>query len=465
MPKDSKRPASMRRRDLIRKLAGGAAAALVGSKAGAQTASAPPLNTNSAPSALKITDIRACTIAANYDYPIIRIDTNQGVYGLGEVFAAGYKGSALMLKPFIVGKNPLQIGPLLARIRKSAGQGFWHSGYGAIDLALHDIAGKVYGVPAWRLLGDKIRDRILIYCDTPGSVDPKVYANKVLRRKQMGFRFIKMDLYTRLVRNRPGAVDMNGVATEDGLKYLCEYLAAARDVVGKDFLLAADHFGRLRLKDCIRYARAFEPYNLAWAEDMLPNPDVPGSTTTWRDYKELKESTTTPILAGEQWFGLQEAFKDMIDNRALDIIHPDYVASGGMREIKLIADYAEANGIPTAIHMPGSPIGQIAMAHLCATLGNFVACEHHAADMPWWQDLITGVEKPIIRDGYVTVPDKPGLGIELNEDVVKQHLRYPGYFEPTPEFDNYITTPWMPAPGPWPHLDEHGNLVNTMSEN
>src|SRR5512141_2666050 len=100
----------------------------------AQTNPAAPVNRYSAPSSLKITDIRACTVAANYDYPIIRIDTDQGVYGLGEVFAAGYKGSALMLKPFLVGRNPLQIGQVLGRIRKSAGQGFWHTGYGAIDL-------------------------------------------------------------------------------------------------------------------------------------------------------------------------------------------------------------------------------------------------------------------------------------------------------------------------------------------
>ena len=204
----------------------------------------------------------------------------------------------------------------------------WNTGYGAIDLALHDIAGKVYGVPAWRLLGDKNRERIRVYCDTPGSNDPKVYAEKVLRRKNMGFTVIKMDLYTRLVANKPGAVDMSGAATDDGLKYLCEYIQAARELVGHGFPLAADHFGKLTVKDCIRYARAFEPHNLAWAEDFLPNPDVAGVTTTWKDYKELKEATTTPILAGEQFFGLQEGFKDMIDNRALDIIHPDYVASG-----------------------------------------------------------------------------------------------------------------------------------------
>ena len=455
----------MSRRKMLRYAAGGVALASAlkfGERtSGAQTRKTVPLNKNSAPSDLKITDMRACTVAANYDYPIIRIDTNQGVYGLSEVFAAGFKGSALMLKPFIVGKNPLEISSILRRIRNSAGQGFWHTGYGAIDLALHDIAGKVYGVPVWRLLGDKLRDRIRIYCDTPGSVDPKIYAEKVLRRKKEGFTFIKMDLYTRLVRNRPGAIDSaSGAATDDGLKYLCEYFQAARDLVGHDFPLASDHFGRLSVKDCIRYARAFEPYNLSWAEDFIPNCWI-----NWRGFKEIRDNTTTPILTGEQAFGLEEGFKDLIDNRAVDIIHPDYVASGGFREIKRIADYAGANGIPTAIHHPGSPIGQIAMAHLSATLSDFVACEHHAADMPWWQDLVTGPPKPIINNGYVAVPDTPGLGVELNDDVVREHLRYPGYFEPTPEYDQYITTPYMPAPGPWPHLDEEGKLVNTRDAN
>ncbi len=459
MLRNGKRPASMSRRDLFHRLAGGAAAlSLTQQISSAQSGGARGINRNSAPSALKITDIRACTVAANFDYPIIRIDTNQGVYGLGEVFAAGYKGSALMLKPFIVGRDPLQISSVLSRIRNSAGQGFWHTGYGAIDLALHDIAGKVYGVPAWRLLGDKVRDRIRIYCDTPPSMDVKVFAEKVMRRKKMGFTFIKMDLGTQLVASRPGAV-MNGVCTDDGLKYLCEYLQATRDLVGHNFPLSADHFGQLTVKDCIRYARAFEPYNLSWAEDLLPSPWL-----NWKGYKQIKEATTTPVLTGEQSFGLREGFKDLIDNQAVDIIHPDYVASGGLREIKLIADYAAANEIPTAIHQPGSPIGQIAMAHLAATLSDFVACEHHAADMPWWQDLVTGVEKPIIKDGYVTVPDKPGLGVELNEAVIKEHLRYPGYFEPTPEFDHYITTPWMTYPGPWPHLDENGKMVNTAVE-
>ena len=149
----------------------GAAVVVPGLQGGAQTAgtkdsSASPVNKNSAPSGLKITDMRACTVAANYDYPIIRVDTNQGVYGLGEVRDAGVKGIALILKAHILGKNPLEIESILSSIRQFAGQGRMGGGYSAVDMALHDIAGKVYGVPAWRLLGTRYRDRIRIYCGT-----------------------------------------------------------------------------------------------------------------------------------------------------------------------------------------------------------------------------------------------------------------------------------------------------------
>src|SRR6266542_6037921 len=160
------------------------------------------INTNSRPSDLKITDMRIAVVASNYDYPIIRIDTNQGVYGLGEVRDAGREGTALVLKPHLIGKNPLSIEPILDGIRNFANQQRMGGGYSAIDMALHDIAGKVYGVPAWRLVGSKYRDRIRIYCDTTESKDPKDYADHFKGRKAQGFTFFKMDLGTRLVADR-----------------------------------------------------------------------------------------------------------------------------------------------------------------------------------------------------------------------------------------------------------------------
>lgn len=418
------------------------------------------LNRNSAPSQLKITDMRSVLVASNYDYPIIRIDTNQGVYGLGEVRDAGREGTALVLKPHLVGRNPLQIEPILDSIRNFAGQQRMGGGYSAVDMALHDIAGKVYNVPAWRLVGSKYRDKIRIYCDTNESKDPKIYAERMKKRQQMGFTFFKLDIGPRLLAGRPGAL-IGGVCTEKGLGYLCEYIQAVRDAIGWDVPLAADHFGPLTVNDAIRYARAFEKYNLAWAEDMIqvghlgPGGDAPRD---WVGYKELKDSTTTPIATGESLFGLEEGFKTLIDHRAIDIIHPDPLTSGAIRETKRIADYAEMNGIQTAIHFAGSPVGCMASVHMAATIKTMLAMENHAVDIPWWDDLVTGIDKPVVNQGYITVPDKPGLGVELNEPVVKEHIRKGGYFLPTPHYDDYILDRFRLG-GPYPHLDENGKPV------
>jgi len=257
-----------------------------------------------------------------------------------------------------------------------------------------------------------------------------------------------MDLFTRIVRDRPGAVMPSGVATEKGLQYMCEYIAAVKDAIGWEAPLAADHFGNLSVSDAIRYAKAFEPYNLAWAEDFLDWRD-------WRGYKKIHGSSTTKLLTGELAFGLEEGFMNLIDNDAVDLLQPDIIASGGVREIKRIADYAHTKGIPIVIHQPGSPLGQIAAVHLAATLQNFLVCEHHAVDMPWWDDLVQGLPKPMIKDGYISVPDAPGLGLELNEPVVKEHLRYPEYFASSAMYDRYVVGPIVPR-GPWPHTKADG---------
>ena len=223
------RKSDLSRRRLLERAMGaaalGSAFKFVERPANAQPVQAGPVNRNSAPSDLKITDIRAIRIASNYDYPIIRIDTNQGVYGLGEVRDAGVEGMALILKPHIMGKNPLQIEPILDSVRNFASQRRFGGGYSALDIALHDIAGKVYGVPCWRLIGSQYRNRVRIYCDTNQTQDPKIFAERLVRRKKSGFTFFKMDLGTSLVRNVPGAVQANGTATEKGLKLLCDYVA------------------------------------------------------------------------------------------------------------------------------------------------------------------------------------------------------------------------------------------------
>ena len=186
--------------------------------AGAEAPQPAGFNRNSAPSGLKITDMRACRIASGLDYPIIRIDTNQGVYGLGEVRDAGVEGIALVLKPHLVGKNPLNIEPLLDSIRKYSNHLHLGGGYSAVDIALHDLAGKVYGVPCWRLLGSKYRDRVRVYCHLPPLTDLKAFAEGVKLRKQMGFTMFKDELVRGAGLEDPGRRSRKRQRHREGLE-------------------------------------------------------------------------------------------------------------------------------------------------------------------------------------------------------------------------------------------------------
>jgi L-alanine-DL-glutamate epimerase-like enolase superfamily enzyme len=421
----------------------------------------PPVSKLSAPSDLRITGMRSLRIAANFDYPIIRIDTNQGIYGLGEVRDAGSEYSALAMKPFLIGRNPLDFDSLMSYVLPYAGSGRAGGGYSAIDLALNDIIGKAYNVPVWRLLGNKKRATVRMYCDTTGTADPKAYGERMLERKKKGFTFFKMDVTTNFVSNggkTAGALDpTSGIPTDKGLALGGELIAAVRNAIGYDAPLSVDA-SSLRcatVPDGIRAGRAFEKYKLYWLEDLFGT----GGFYRWRDFKAIKANTATPLLTGEDAFGLEAplGFKPLIDNRAIDVIHCDHGTSGGCRLTKRIADYAwNEQEIPTAIHMAGSPLATMGAVHTAATLDNFVAMECHAVDfIAWWESLITGVPQPLIKDGYITVPDAPGLGVELNEAVVKEHLRYPGYFDP-----NFTWNASLPSGGAWPHFNVDGVWVN-----
>ena len=426
----------------------------------------PPVSKLSAPSDLRITDMRCLRIAANFDYPIIRIDTNQGVYGLGEVRDAGSENSALAMKPFLIGRNPLDFDNLMSLVLPYAGSGRAGGAYSAIDLALNDITGKVYGIPVWRLLGNKRRATVRMYCDTTGTADPKVYAERMLARKRLGFTFFKMDVTVNWISDNGKRTDTidptSGIPTDKGLAYGAALIAAVRDAIGADAPLSVDASSMRcnTVPDGIRAGRAFEKFNLAWLEDLFGT----GGFGRWRDFKAIKANTTTKLLTGEDAFGLEApiGFKQLIDNRAIDVIHCDHGTSGGCRLTKRIADYAwNEQEIPTAIHMAGSPLGTMGAVHTAATIAQFKAMECHAVDfISWWQELVTGVTQPVIKDGYITVPDTPGLGVELNEPVVKEHLRYPGYFEPNAQVD-----PNRPAGGPWPHFDVNGKWVNERESN
>ena len=403
------------------------------------------VNVNSKPSDLKITDLRVAVVArAPMTCPIIRIDTNQGIYGLGEVRDGASKTYALMLKSRLLGENPCNVDKIFRKIKQFGSHGRQGGGVCAVEMALWDLAGKAYNIPVYQMIGGRFRDRIRCYADTTESHDPKVYGERLAKRRDQGFTWLKMDLGVDLLDGVAGALTRpSGTSltygdpvqhmftgmeiTEKGISLMSDYVARIRESVGMDIPLAADHFGHIGLNSCIRLGKALEKFNLAWLEDMIP----------WQYtdlLKKITDAVDIPILTGEDIY-LKEHFVELCRNHAVDIIHPDLATSGGILETKKIGDAAQEYGVPMAMHFAGSPVSCMANVHCAAATENFLVLENHSVDVPWWDDLVEGIEKPIINKGFITVPEKPGLGVTLNEAVVKQHLLEPGYFEPTPQWN------------------------------
>jgi len=402
-------------------------------------------NTSSKPSDLKITDMRVLVVSrAPMTCPIIRIDTNQGIYGLGEVRDGASKTYALMLKSRILGENPCNVDKIFRKIKQFGGHSRQAGGVCGVEMALWDLAGKAYNVPVYQMLGGKFRDRIRCYADTTESPDPKVFGERLKARHEQGFTWLKMDLGVDMVAKTPGTLTMplgTSLAygapvqhmftatelTDKGLAMMADYVAQVREVVGMEVPLSADHFGHIGVNSCIKLGRALTKYNMSWLEDMVP----------WQYtdlLKEISSAVDVPILTGEDIY-LKEPFMELCRAHAVDIIHPDLATSGGILETKKIGDGAQELGVPMAMHFAGTPVSCMANVHCAAATENFLVMENHSVDVPWWGDLVEGVEKPIVNKGFITVPDKPGLGVTLNEAVVKQHLGEPGYFEPTPQWN------------------------------
>jgi L-alanine-DL-glutamate epimerase-like enolase superfamily enzyme len=403
------------------------------------------VKTYSRPSELKITDIRTVTVVgAPMRCTLIKIDTNQGIYGLGEVRDGASKTYALMLKSRLIGENPCNVDKIFRKIKQFGHHARQAGGVCAIEMALMDLAGKAYGVPSYQLAGGKFRDKVRVYCDTDARSATEM-GNKLKERMEKGFTFLKMDVGIGLIRNIPNALNapsgmlntwtimhpFTGIhITDKGVDALCEYVETVRNIIGYEIPLAADHFGHLGVEDCIRAAKALDKYRLAWLEDMIPWQFVD-------QYVRLSNSCETPICTGEDIY-LKEGFMDLFKARAIAVCHPDIASSGGILETKKIGDLAQDYGIAMAMHMAGSPIACMASVHCAAATENFLALENHSIDTPWWNEMVTGLPNPIIQNGYIDVPEAPGLGIDLNEEVMKAHLdpKDPGYFEPTTEWDN-----------------------------
>ena len=414
------------------------------------------------PSDLKITDLRYALTNVMGGTAIIRIDTNQGIYGLGEVRDAADPRYALMLKSRILGQNPCNVEQIFKSIKQFGGQSRAAGGVCAVEMALWDLCGKAYNVPAWQLLGGRYRDKVRLYADTPEAGSPEEQAKLIkFRTQDQGYTWLKMDVSIGELKGKAGTVvnskfwenaqgnlaqwgDQSNYMgygntlhpftqiqiTEKGLEELAKVVDNVRNMVGYDIPISTDHYGHFGMNEGIRLGKALEKYRLAWLEDIV----------SWEytdQWKTMSDALETPLTTGEDIY-LLKYFKPLIDKQAIDIVHPDLASSGGLLETKRIGDYAEENGIAMAMHQAGTPVSFMANVHCAAATQNFLALEHHSVDVPWWESLVKTTDgKPMITKGFASVPLSPGLGIELNEDVVKQHLhpKDKSYFAPTKEWD------------------------------
>ena len=411
------------------------------------------------PSSLKITDMRFADIdGAPKRCTLMKLYTNQGLIGYGEVRDASSRTYAAMLKSRILGENPCHVERIFRRIKQFGGHSRQGGGVSGIEVALWDLAGKAWGVPVWQLLGGKFRDQVRVYCDTDSEGGGRNMGQALKERMKKGYTFLKMDLGIELLMNQPGCLSgphdflekmkeykravfstphgsidprvMRGEAyelfstahpftgihlTEKGLETLEQYMAEVREVIGYEIPLAIDHVGHIPVEDCIKLAKRLEKYNLAWMEDPVP----------WQltdQYVRLANATTVPIATGEDIY-LKESFLPLLQSGGVALVHPDILTAGGILETKKIGDLAEDHGVAMAIHMAESPIACLAAVHVAAATRNFMAMEVHSVDVLWWEDLINGPAKPLIRNGYIDVPNVPGLGIEsLNEELIEEHL-------------------------------------------
>lgn len=404
---------------------------------------------------MKIVRLKTAVVEGNFDWTFVRIETDEGINGLGECFfAPGLTSILRSLAPVIQGEDPRDIHRLFSKLQlavSGAGSvaGLVYNAISGIEAALWDVLGQWLGAPIYRLLGGKFRDRVRVYADCHGgealeSLDevlrtrapswiaqnsqhvpkdyfgesneapssPEDYRKQALAMRSKGYTALKFDLD---VPATQGSDPHNRCLSNGAIDGMVKRIGAAREALGMDVDLAVDCHWRYNVNDVLKVARELEPFRLLWLEDPVP----PGNAEALR---AVSSRARIPVATGENLF-LFEGFREILATHALGIATPDLQKVGGLSEAMQIAQFAHGQAIPVAPHNISSPVGTLASAHFCAAIPNFLALEFHASHVPFWDDLVEGQEKPLIEDGFIRLPERPGLGLKLNEDVARKYAR------------------------------------------
>ena len=400
-----------------------------------------------------ITSITTAVVQANFDYTYVRITTDDGRYGTGECFPAPALPRLIRdLGELLIGQDPRNPVPLWRRLMtavsgtgSSSGAGIAYNAISGIEAALWDLNGKITGQPVVRLLGGAHREQVAVYADLHGgtelhSITPLMQYRRpfwttddgrtqvggfyweeaegeavsidatVARCREAvadGFRHIKLDLDV-FATAREGT---SRTATTADLGRMREMALAVRAAIGDEITLAFDCHWRFDVMTALAVADAIAPARPLWIEDPVPpDPEAMAAVTS---------RSAVPVATGENTY-LLEGFEALLKNRSTHIVTPDIQKAGGMAECVRIGDLAARHFVSFAPHCIASPLGLMAAAHVCAALPNHLCLEFHGADVPFWGDLITG-PKPLIQSGMVRVTDLPGIGVELDLEVVRRY--------------------------------------------
>ena len=388
---------------------------------------------------MKITDLRCALLGENL---VVRVVSDAGLSGFGPVeHTKPYlKAFVLLLREALVGEDPTNVERVMLKIRPRGAFKPWGAAVSAVEIALWDLAGKAAGVPVYKLLGGKVRDRVRVY---NGAIrapmtgfEPEDFAESVraMKAAPQGFTIVKQGIgFHSGMKGRPGFhygenragafhgwLD-RGLLTERGLKHLVACVAAMKEVLGDEVGLALDCGPGMTVVDAIRLGRALEPMNVMWLEDMLSGDYIPFVNADV--YREVTRATSTPIHTGEQIY-LRQNFKQLIEGHAVSVVGPDPCDVGGLAELKWIAEYADLHGVLMAPHgIANGLLGLAALVQVCATLpDNYIAFELPWGRPDWWHEILVGLPEPIVRDGFIEVWDRPGLGVEFDAGRARGYL-------------------------------------------
>ena len=371
---------------------------------------------------VKITNVQVMMLQGPRNYSLVKIDTDAGIYGIGEGYGnpgVGVKEQILALKPELIGKDPLQIDAIYTGLGQRV-DGSAHMlirAASGIEIALWDLAGKILGVPASTLLGGRFRDRVRVY----NHGGPREWLDKAScrewaqRRKEdpsgwsaAKFGLTHSDPAKDLARDRS-----NRLLTSEELRQVRQGYENCREALGWEQDILVHCHWEYDLRTSIQLAEAIEPIKPLFLEDPMPVD----YSDSWR---RLVESTSVPICMGEN-LARRHGFKDFIINHAADILNPDVRNTGGLLETKKIADLADLFYLPMCNHNTGSVVCTMASVSLAASVRDYLVLETVVGKRDWMDDVVVR-DGPLVVEGHIRVPDKPGLGIELNPEVVKAHL-------------------------------------------